>query len=206
MKKKILILAFSMLLVFTACGSNKPTASDNDAVPVSTKAPNAISQIATTNIVEEFEEKTYSFEPSTLVCNIPTAFSPSKEYEGEYVTKKFPKDISSINHVIMESDENPTNKTQEEFVSDLKKEFLDAYGENVEFDVTQYDKIEIDGRPGLWIMYNYDFRGDHYYILEVILYNGTESNYLTYLQGPKGDWMEEFAKSAETLHYVPIEN
>jgi len=203
MKKILLITMIALqICILAACGSKNNDTSEEEAIPVSTKAPDSISEIATTNKVEEFKETEYSFPASDLMCTMPKAFTASKDYEGEYVTKKYPKDVSSINHVIIESDENPTLQTEDEFVGSLVEEFSTTYGVNVDIDVTQFDKVEVDGRPGLWIMYNYDFKGDHYYVLEIILYNGTESNYLTFLQGPKGDWMEDFAKAAETLTYV----
>ena len=85
------------------------------------------------------------------------------------------------------------------------QDYYDGYGEKVEVNVTQYDKIMVDGRPGLWIMYNFDFRGEHFETLLVILYNGTESHSVTFLQGPGTDHMEEFIETANTIGFSKIE-
>ena len=54
-------------------------------------------------------------------------------------------------------------------------------------------------------MYNFDFRGEHFETLLVILYNGTESHSVTFLQGPGTDHMEEFIETANTIGFSKIE-
>ncbi len=201
MKKINLALILICACVLAACSSKKDSALDeNGQIIASTPDPAVITQAATTKEVPEFTGL-YTFGPATLMCTMPEEFKPSEDMEGEYVSKKYPKDLSSINHIIVESEDDPTLVTKEEYVANLKKEFLDSYGNDIDFIVTQYDKIMVDGRPGLWIIYNYDFRGEHYYVLSVILYNGTESNYLTFMQAPGADWMSTFIDAAETLTY-----
>ena len=93
--------------------------------------------------------------------------------------------------------------TREEYVDKMEKEYYEAYGEEVKINITQYDKIMVDGRPGLWIMYDFEFKGEEYNTLAIILYNGVETNYITYLEGPGADWMDKFVESAKSIAYVP---
>lgn len=194
-KLKVCLLIGAVSLSTMACASAKKETSQTQAV---NQPSVTIKEVNVDSIAASEEESEYSFAPAELICSIPDGFNES-EYDGEYLYKTYPKDVSSINQVISESDEDPTLKTEEEFIAEMQKEYKSAYGEDVTINVTQYDNIVVDKRPGLWIMYNFDFRGEEYNVLMVILYNGTESNYITYLQGPGADWMEDFVNSAMSI-------
>ncbi len=204
MIKKYAVLLISSLMVLTACSSSTTSVNNNtdsavaDAAAVSDVVEHK--EVVSENIVEEFNESEYTFGPEPLRCELPKAFKES-EYEGEYYTKKFPKDLSSINQVIIESDEDPTQKTKEEFADMVKEEFAEAYGDSIEINITQFDKMMITGRPALVVMYDYTFKSDPYSVLAYVIYNGTETNYVTYMQGPGADWMDEFIKSGNTIHF-----
>lgn len=194
LKASFLIALISLSVM--ACGKEKAV---ENTTTQSKPANTTIREVNVESIAAPYEEESeYTFAPAELVCTIPDGFSES-DYDGEYLYKTYPKDVSSINQVISESDEDPTLKTQDEFVQELQAEYKSAYGEDIAINVTQYDNIVVDNRPGLWIMYNFDFRGEDYNVLMVILYNGTESNYVTYLQGPGADWMEAFVNSAMSI-------
>lgn len=201
MKKKISILLLTLLVASSllACGKKAET---NEAPKETKKANNTITQVAVDAIAEEAEEE-YKFGPAELVCSMPDGFNET-DFAGEYIHKSYPKDLSSINYIISESDDDPTLVTEDEFKAQLETEYKDAYGDDVEINITQYDSIVVDGRPGLWIMYNFDFRGDDYNALMVILYNGTESHNITYLQGPGADWMKAFADSAMSIGFKEL--
>lgn len=205
MKKSIVCILLAIVFTLSACaGSDKGQAEALPVVEEVMAAPTpAITEAVVETKVEEFEEEKFEFEPANLGCEIPTGFKAS-DFPGEYLHKSYPKDVSSINQVISESAENPLDKTKEEYAESIEKEYYDAYGEEVKINITQYDKIMVDGRPGLWIMYNYNFRDDEYNVLTVVLYNGSETNYVTYLEGPGADWMDKFIESAKTITFVPI--
>lgn len=202
MKKKLICFLLPIMLILSACGgSDKPEEAVVEEVSVATPTPK-VKSVVVEKKVEEFEEEKFEFEPANLGCILPKGFKET-EYPGEYLYKTYPKDVSSINQVISESTENPTNMTKEEYVEKMEKEYFDAYGEEVKVNITQYDKIMVDGRPGLWIMYDFEFKGEEYNTLAIILYNGVETNYITYLEGPGADWMDKFVESAKSIAYVP---
>ena len=89
----------------------------------------------------------------------------------------------------------------EEYKNKIDHEFSETYGMDISINVTQYDKIMIDGRPGLYIVYNYEFRDQTYNTIVVELYNGKESNIITFLEAPGHNWMEKYAESAKTIRY-----
>lgn len=207
MKNKITVmlvcsamLALSILLM-TGCNNKKEPemkAEVTTVVDENTKT-DVIVEAKSENIVEDYDAEGYKFGEADIMCNLPKGFVAS-EYEGEYIPKNG-KDMSSINQIIYDSDENLTLKTKDEYKAEIEQEFINAYGVELEVDITQYDKIMIDGRPGLWIMYNYEFKGGRYDTLVVSLFNGTESNIITFLQAPGTDWMEKFIATAESIHY-----
>ncbi|MCR5503066.1 MAG: hypothetical protein K6F53_08655 [Lachnospiraceae bacterium] len=203
MKKTYAILLAAGLVFLTACGSSN-TSTDNNTdsavAPAAAVSATVSKEVVSDQIVEEFVEDEFTFGPADLRCEIPKGFVES-EYEGEYYTKKYPKDVSSINQVIIESDENTTLMTKDEYIKMVQVEFAEAYGDNINVNITQFDKMMITGRPALVVMYDYKFKGDTYSVLTYMIYNGTETNYVTYLQGPGADWMDAFIESGNTLHF-----
>lgn len=206
--RRILTVLFAsiMLVSFTACGSEieQPEEEAVENYVVTTPDPNAIMKVDNDKIVTEFKEDVVNFPDRELRCYLPKGFKET-EYEGEYLYKTYPNDVSSINHVVSDTTEDPTKKTKEEYIESLKADFKDLYGSEINFDVTQYDKILVDGRPGLWIMYNYDYRGEHYYVLHVKLFTGKQVDEMIYFEAPGAKWMDKFIESAESITYVDPE-
>lgn len=207
--RKILSIfcASIMLLSFTACSDETSEANESEAIEeyvVTTPDPEAIMKVTNDKIVTEFAEEAVDFPDRELRCYLPKGFQES-EYEGEYLHKSYPKDVSSINHVITDTKEDPTKQTKEEYIASLKADLKDLYGSDINVDITQYDKIVVDGRPGLWIMYNYDYRGEHYYVLQVKLFTGKQVDEMLYFEAPGSKWMDKFVESAESLTYVDPE-
>ena len=207
MKKKILAI-LSAAVFLTACSGTSTATENNASSQDNSSATEAVQSTVTAvesdAIVEEYDENEYTFGQADIVCSLPSGWKASGDYEGEYIPKS-KKDLSSINQIIYDSDENLTLMTKEEYKEQIDTEFESAYGENPDIDITQYDKIMVDGRPGLCIVYNYDLKNSHYETLVYILYNGTESNIITFLQAPGADWMEEFVECAKTIHYSDSE-
>lgn len=198
MKKKVAILLFGLMVLLGACAPKKI---ENTPEAKPTPKADAIKSVEVENKVEEFEEEVYDFPPSDLACKLPDGFEET-ENPGEYLYKTYPRDLSSINQVISDGTANPTTKTKEEFKAEIEAEYEDAYGEVITIDITQYDKMTVDGRPGLWIMYNFDFRGDHYEMLMIELFNGIETNYVSFLNAPGSDWMEDFIACAKSMKFL----
>ncbi len=204
MKKKIVCLALVIAVILCGCGSsNTPDTSQSDntgsAVDNTAADSDTVREVQSDKIVEEYNNEEISFGGSEIVCELPKGFVPS-DYEGEYIPKD-KKDLSSINQILYDSDENITLYTQEEYKNKIDHEFSETYGMDISINVTQYDKIMIDGRPGLYIVYNYEFRDEVYNTIVVELYNGKESNIITFLEAPGHNWMEKYATSAKTIRY-----
>ena len=204
MKKKIVCLALVIAVILCGCGSSNTTDTSQkenagSAVDNTAADSDTVREVQSDKIVEEYNNEDISFGGSEIVCELPKGFVPS-DYEGEYIPKD-KKDLSSINQIIYDSDENITLFTQEEYKNKIDHEFSETYGMDISINVTQYDKIMIDGRPGLYIVYNYEFRDQTYNAIVVELYNGKESNIITFLEAPGHNWMEKFADSAKTIRY-----
>jgi hypothetical protein len=202
-----LLTAAVLIIQLTACGNTQESATV-DAVP---DIPEVQIDFADLPELTEEELETeasempaeeYVYEPADLSCELPSGFEEYGQDEGVYVYKTYPKDISTISYVISESDEDITLLKEEEYKELLEKDFLDAYGDEVEITILSYDKIVVDKRPGLRIKMEYDFKGTTYEQLVYNIYNGDETHSLNYTQEKGGDWMEAFEKSGESLHFV----
>lgn len=197
-------LLFMTLMSFALSGCAGIENEDNStALPEETPYVETEFSTEPKNVVSEFEEDKLVFEPAELRCVIPLGFAET-DTPGEYLYRTYPDDVSNINRIVNDSDNDLSVMTQEEFANQVSTEYYDAYGDEVEINVTQYDKILVDGRPGRWAMYDFDFRGEHFEVLMVILFNGDHSDIVTYLQGPDAHWMKSFVESANSLRYKPL--
>lgn len=206
MKKKIVCLALILAVVLCGCGSSNSNTQDTSqtdntesAVDNTAADSDTVREVQSDKIVEEYNNEEISFGGSEIICELPKGFVPS-DNEGEYIPKD-KKDLSSINQIIYDSSEDITQFTKEEYKNTIDSEFSETYGMDISINVTQYDKIMIDGRPGLYIVYNYEFRDQTYNTIVVELYNGKESNIITFLEAPGHNWMEKYATSAKTIRY-----
>jgi len=205
MFKRNAIILVTAALLLTACGSGNKTNTNDPAVAEATAVSSNVRTVVSDRIVDEFEEERFVFEPADLVCDLPKGFRESEDYPGEYYCKNYPKDVSTINQVVIESDENPTIMSEDDFRAMIDAEFMDAYGETPPINITQFDKMMIEGRPALVIMYDYTFRQNEFHVLTYVIFNGTETNYVTFMEGPGAKWMDEFIKCGNTIGFRPIE-
>lgn len=145
------------------------------------------------------------YEPAEISCSIPNGFVMDDEEPGLYLHKSYPKDISSISYVVSESEEDVSEIKLEDYRAMLEDDFLEVYGDEVLVSITQYDKIEVDKRPGLKVKLHYEFKGVVYEQLIYMIYNGDESHILSFTQEKDGKWMEKFEECGESIRLVSVE-
>ena len=206
----LLLMACLMLFVVAGCGKNKTsettevgeesavgnTTADSDDIQYVTDLP----AIPSTNMTDGVSEET-SFEDGSIVCELPKGFKADPDEEGLYVHRSYPKDLSTISYVISESDEDVTQIKQNEYQAMLEADFLASYGDDVTVNIMLYQKIKVDGRNGLKIKLNYEFKGVAYEQLIYMLYNGDESHILSFTQEKDGKWAEEFEKCGDSISF-----
>lgn len=206
-RKWMLILVTGMLAAqIVGCsgtGNNETTEVENEsAVDNSTADSDNIQDGTEENIPDGLDgddEPPMVFGDADLTMVLPRGFRAYQNEEGLYVHRNYPSDLSTISYVISESDEDITQMKQEEFTDLLEADYYDVYGDNVEIHVTEYEGIQIDGRHGLRIKFEFEFKGIEYEQLMYAIYNGNETHILNYTQEKDGDWMEEFEKSAASI-------
>lgn len=210
-KKWMLILVIGMLTVQIAgcggTGNEEPTeVVDGSAVELSTADSDNIQNGTEANIPDEMEdEEPVFFGDADLTIELPRGFRPYQNEEGLYVHRNYPSDLSTISYVISESEEDITQMKQEEFTDLLEADYYQVYGDNVEIHVTEYENIQIDGRHGLKIKFEFEFKGIGYEQLMLAIYNGHETHILNYTQEEGAGWMEDFEKSADSISLRPQE-
>ncbi len=208
MKKSLFIITLLLIIAVLACGCSTGKTVDETNISGSKEADNIQTPeplnlpelVVSKKAVEEYNEADYTFAPAELYFDIPKGFKKTKN-PGEYLSRNFAKDRSSVNYLYEHSTEDPTKVSEEEFKKNQEDYLVDLFGDDLIFCLDQYDKIVIDGRPGLWIRYHYDFRGETFDVLFIELFNGDISYYITYIQGPDADFMDKFIESAETIKF-----
>lgn len=210
MKGKISVILLSALLLLAAgCKDDEAAVSEEAQVetivtPVKTAAPE---ETAEPKSDEDHEEKAVVVTgPAELICALPKDFEESGDEAGLFIHKSFPDDISTISHVIAEGGENIAELPQEEFLARLEKDYLDSYGDDITIEFSQYEKINVDGRPGISVKMNFEFKAISFEQLITMLYNGDESHIITYTQEAGNKWMEAFEKSVASIEFRELES
>lgn len=168
----------------------------------SDKAQDGVSGAANPDDGQEGNEETSYFASADLLWILPKSFRALDGEEGVYVSRNYPKDISTVTYVIAESEDNISEVSQEEFQKMMEADFLDAYGDQVDVNITNYEKVNVSKRSGLRIDMNYKFKGAEYEQIAVMLYNGKESHIINYTQEKDGKWKDEFESSISSLNFA----
>lgn len=206
-KKLILLLTAGLMAAqLLGCGNNKQeSVEDESAVEISTADSgdkNTSSDIVPVGPSQQYDDSEDVYEKAEISCSLPKGFKAYEAEEGMYVHKNYPKDLSTISYVISEGDENITEKSKEEYQAMIEDDFDASYGDTVPVTIEQYDRIRIDGRPGLKIRLQYELKGTVYEQLSYNLFNGDETHILTFTQEEGAGWLDDFEKCGESIHFV----
>ena len=206
-KKLILLLTAGLMAAqLLGCGNNKQeSVEDESAVEISTADSgdkNTSSDIVPVGPSQQYDDSEDVYEKAEISCSLPKGFKAYEAEEGMYVHKNYPKDLSTISYVISEGDENITEKSKEEYQAMIEDDFDASYGDTVPVTIEQYDRIRIDGRPGLKIRLQYELKGTVYEQLSYNLFNGDETHILTFTQEERAGWLDDFEKCGESIHFV----
>lgn len=194
LKRAVTALIVLSMLLFTAC-SKEP---EPETVVTETKIEVEMNSdfVPTDETVPE--EERYHYAPAVLEFWVPDGFEAA-EGTSQYLYKTYPKDVSSIDHLVSQTTFDISKMTKDEYKTSIQADIQDAYGDEVDVSITKFNRIEIDRRPGLWVEYEYGFRDDHFMALDVVIFNGDEIHFMYYLQGGNADWMNDFIKSANSI-------
>lgn len=223
MRKK-LIMALLVILVCTVagCGNKNKDDSEGDEESGVVKVTNVqaaevpeannsgenndeaeiVAEVEETGDTGDTEDAPVFFSSADLLWILPKSFRALDGEEGVYVPRDYPKDSSTVIYVIAESDENISDVSQDEFREMTEADYLQAYGDQVSINVTNFEKIKVNRRSGLRIDMEYVLKGTEYRQTEIMLYNGDESHIILYTQEKDGKWAEEFENSISSLNFA----
>ncbi len=218
-KKLILLLATGVIAIqLCGCGSNKQESVEQESVKQESaveksaadsednSSDSGLTALVPVSPSQQYDDgEAFVYEKAEISCDLPKGFKPYAGDEGIYVYKSYPKDLSTISYVISEGSEDVTQKTQEEYAEALEADFYTTYGDDVPVTIEQYDKIKVDGRPGLKIRLHYPLKGTDYEQLIYTFFNGDETHILSFTQEVGNGWMEEFEKCGETIQFIATE-
>lgn len=210
MYKKCLILLMAGMLIFSAgCGKqgNSVDATEESAVDSSTADSNtdnveSAKDVNDSNIVEEADpDEEYITAPGDLSCVIPKGFVEEPDEPGLYLHRTYPRDLASISHTIGDADDDITDISSDDFCQMMEDEFLEYYGDEVEIHISEFNRVKVDGRKGLRIKFEYEFKGQGYEVLTYYINNGENFHTLAFTQLEGDDWMDEFEECGETITF-----
>lgn len=203
MKKKLIAVLLSVLVIVTVgCGNTKKTY-DTQEEAVETESA-AVERAELPALTDNGEDEETHYAPANLTCAIPKGFVDNGDNEGLYVHKSYPSDISTISHVISDEGEDISTWSVEEFKEKLEQDYYDAYGDVVEIEILQSDKLKVDGRPGYRILMQFEFKGIVYEQLMYAFFNGDEVHYVYYTQEQGGKWMDKFIESGDSIRFEDL--
>lgn len=212
MRKKLMIAMLVVLvLIVVGCGNRNKEESEGDEEGENIKVeeieaaemPGMNSdQVDEEEGVNDENKTSVFFETADLLWILPKSFRALDGEEGVYVSKEYPKDSSTVTYVIAESEDNISDVSQDEFQEMMEADFLEAYGDQVNINITNYEKVNVSRRSGLRIDMNYEFKGEEYEQIAVMLYNGNESHIINYTQEKDGKWKDEFENSISSLNFA----
>lgn len=214
-KWMFLICAVGTVALVAGCGKKNQESTENIqetvVAPVTTVTETVESEVEElpplveeepeeSEVPEEAEVDPAVYEPAELVCSIPDGFKPAKGEEGFYVHN----DLSSISYVISESTEDVTEMDKKEYKEMLEADFYENYGDEVDVNISRYSTIKVDGRKGLKVKLDYEFKGTEYEELIYMIYNGNESHIVCYTQEKDGRWAKDFESSGDSITLKPL--
>lgn len=202
MKKKTIAVVLCMMAVLAAGCGNTKTQELPSETEVAEEEP--VEKAELPALTENGEEEETHYAPANLTCAIPKGFVDNGDNEGLYVHKSYPTDISTISHVISDEGEDISTWSVDEFKEKLEQDYYDAYGDVVEIEILQSDKLKVDGRPGYRILMQFEFKGVVYEQLMYAFFNGNEVHYVYYTQEQGGKWMDQFVESGNSIRFEDI--
>lgn len=209
MRKKIFGFTVAMMMLCAVgCSDQQETDADTVEEVIVENADSAETLQKTVELPEVTMtdwDTDVTYGPADLLCTLPQGFVDNGENEGLYVHKSYPTDISTISHVISEGEEDLSTWSAENFIEQLEQDYYDSYGDQVDITIVQNDKIKVDGRPGIRILMQFEFKEVSYEQLMYVFYNGTETHYVYYTQEQNGKWMDAFVESGESIHFQKAE-
>lgn len=209
-KWKWLLITGIVVMQLAGCGNTGDKEAietvTESAVDVSTAdSDNVQSEIKSASASAESMDEEYITEPAELTCVLPEGFEAASGEEGLYIHNSYPADVSTISYVISEGEEDLTQMDMSEYETDIEASFYDTYGDEVDVVITSYEAVKVDGRKGLKIKIEYEFKGIGYEQLVYMIYNGNETHIMNYTQEKGGKWMGKFEESGSKISFRAIE-
>ncbi len=130
--------------------------------------------------------------------DLPEGFAESEEVPGMYVKERYPLDASTIYYVALEGDIALQLLTEEAFLEQTQESLRQAYGDEVEVTIENFESIKVSGYPAFRIKCNYQV--DRIKITQLAYIINADKTYaITYSQTSDYDYMEEYEASAASI-------
>lgn len=204
----LLLIAGLTVLQLTGCGkteNNEQTDIVTESAVEESAADSDNAQLTFNNHSEEEDNEQYVTGPAELTCVLPDGFQAAKDEAGLYIHSSYPADSATISYVISDGEEDLTRMDMNDYKEQLEAGFYEDYGDEVTVTILSCDVITVDGRRGIEVSLEYEFKGIGYEQLVYMIYNGTETHVMNYTQEKGGKWMEAFEESGKSIAMKEME-
>ena len=187
MKKRLLLtlMVVANVLVAVACGSDTKEEATTNANDKSTT-------VETTTGAEEAKA-------CKLVWEVPENFTT--EDDMIYVSPDYPTDASNITYTESLDDPTGIDFTKEDYETTLKT----LFGEEVELNITKFEKTESNGCDGLIIAIEYELQGIKMAQTQYVYASGDDIYSVTYTVVNDSAYAAAFEESAKSIKMVEVE-
>lgn len=135
---------------------------------------------------------------------LPDGYVPSEEIKGMYISERNPLDSSNIYYAVSEDvDTEALNEMlgSDEYKERMEQKLKEAYGQQAVIEAFRYTGTEIDGCPAHKVELSCQSGDDKMEQLVYIIV-ADKVYTITYSQSADDERMDEFKKSAESIHIV----
>lgn len=208
MKKKILCLGMTAVLVTAMWGCGKSSTEEKKTEETSTESREEnveetetaeMDEPAIEDLLEDVQQAQTQQETKMngkAVIDIPEGFKEYLAPSGIYVTGKYPEDGSNI--YIVTSPLYGELPDEKGYKNEMNENISSQVGEKVEITLKEYEKTTVDGCDAVRAVYTYSHDGMKFTRLEYTV-NTDITTTIAYTQVGDADWMDEYEESAMTM-------
>lgn len=161
-----------------------------------------LNALADGELMNAYKNERYGDIGCTVV--LPDGYLPSGSVSGMFVSKRNPLDSSNIYYTVSENlNKAALNEmlASEEYKARMEEKLKEEYGTEASVDTFKHTELEIDGCPAHKVEVSCQ-AGDVRMEQLVYIIVADKTYTITYSQSADDEKMEEFQKSAETIHVV----
>ena len=203
--KRIIALASAGIAVVLALGGTfaaKTVFAAESASITNGNTDTILHAMVDVEVMKVYKNSFYNDTGCTMI--LPTGYVASDSIKGMYLAERHPLDSSNVYYTVSENVDAEAVKAMmnpDDYKERVEKKFKETYGQEASVDSCKLTNTETDGCPTYKIELSCS-AGDMKMEQLTYIIMADKTYTITYSQSADDERMEEFKKSAETIHMV----